>query len=270
MLEAVLELARKIQGESHPETLQVMENLRQILREQGDNVAAEALLQRIVSIREKMNRDNVAGLADEDVTGTTFWREGDEPVEQAEFVAAHRTFIKNLYLENYRYFSTLSISFESRLTVLVAQNGAGKSSILDALACALHAFVTDFAGATALFIQDSDVRRVTINAELLQIETIFPASINLGGEIDTQPIVLTATRLEKGFVGGFGTKISRAMRTALAKGKKVVLPLIAYYGTDRLRDRSSSGDVANADDFETEFFFPHGGLSRLPRPVFQL
>lgn len=258
IMEAALELTRNIRGESHPETLEVMEKLRRLLREQGDSLAAEALLQRILSIREKMNRDNMAELAvadeEEKVNGTDFWHAGNEPVEQAEFVAAHRTFIKNMCLENYRYFTKLAISFESRLTVLVAQNGAGKSSILDAMACALHVFVTDFAGSKALFIQDSAVRRVTMNAELLQIESIFPSSINLDGEIDTKPIILTATRSEKGFVGTTGTWVSRAMRTALAKGQKMVLPLIAYYGTDRLRDRSSSGNVTNAHDFGTEFF----------------
>lgn len=50
--------------------------------------------------------------------------------------------IKKLYLQHFRRFSDFEITFEKQLTVLVARNGAGKSSILDALATALGAFFT--------------------------------------------------------------------------------------------------------------------------------
>ena len=42
--------------------------------------------------------------------------------------------IEELQLENFRGFAPLTIPFERHLTVLVGVNGAGKSSILDALA----------------------------------------------------------------------------------------------------------------------------------------
>ena len=44
------------------------------------------------------------------------------------------------------------------------------------------------------------------------------------------------------------------MRDAVANGKQVVLPLIAYYGTNRLRERATNGETANTQDFESEFF----------------
>ena len=41
--------------------------------------------------------------------------------------------IKSLFLDNYRCFKKFDISFDDRLTVLVGENGEGKTSILDAL-----------------------------------------------------------------------------------------------------------------------------------------
>jgi predicted ATP-binding protein involved in virulence len=45
-----------------------------------------------------------------------------------------------------------------------------------------------------------------------------------------------------------------AMRDAVANGERVVLPLIAYYGTNRLRERVTASEAANEQEFETEFF----------------
>jgi predicted ATP-binding protein involved in virulence len=50
--------------------------------------------------------------------------------------------IKELQLQNFRRFSDFTIGFDESVTVLVARNGAGKSSVLDAVAISLGAFLT--------------------------------------------------------------------------------------------------------------------------------
>lgn len=50
--------------------------------------------------------------------------------------------IKMLTLSHYRRFTDFSMDFDPHLTVLVAKNGAGKTSILDAIATSLGAFLT--------------------------------------------------------------------------------------------------------------------------------
>lgn len=50
--------------------------------------------------------------------------------------------IKRLTLTHFRRFSDFDIEFDPKLTVLIARNGAGKSSVLDAVATALGAFLT--------------------------------------------------------------------------------------------------------------------------------
>lgn len=60
--------------------------------------------------------------------------------------------IENLRIENFRRFESLEIDFHPELTVIIAQNGQGKSSILDACSIALGTFVGafDFGAESAL------------------------------------------------------------------------------------------------------------------------
>lgn len=52
--------------------------------------------------------------------------------------------LDSLRLVNFRCFENLTISFHENLTVLIANNGQGKTSILDAIAIALGSFVGGF------------------------------------------------------------------------------------------------------------------------------
>lgn len=64
--------------------------------------------------------------------------------------------IKSLHLQHFRRFSDFSLELHPRLSVLVARNGAGKTSILDGLAIALGAFLTRLPKVTGLNPKDSD------------------------------------------------------------------------------------------------------------------
>ncbi|MGP7735431.1 AAA family ATPase [Oceanimonas smirnovii] len=66
--------------------------------------------------------------------------------------------IKKLTLTNFRRFAEFEIGFEQQLTVLVARNGAGKSSVLDAVATALGPFLTRLPGVSGLNPRDLDFR----------------------------------------------------------------------------------------------------------------
>ena len=52
--------------------------------------------------------------------------------------------LKNLQISNFRCFDSLSIDLDEQLTVLVAKNGQGKSSVLDAIRIGLWPFVSGF------------------------------------------------------------------------------------------------------------------------------
>ena len=50
-------------------------------------------------------------------------------------------YISKLYLENFRCYDKFEIDFDKDLTVIVAENGQGKTAILDAVAIALGPYL---------------------------------------------------------------------------------------------------------------------------------
>lgn len=64
--------------------------------------------------------------------------------------------IKTLRLEHFRRFDDFTIEFDPQLTVLVAKNGAGKSSVLDGVAIALGQFLTRLPKVSGLNPKDTD------------------------------------------------------------------------------------------------------------------
>lgn len=69
--------------------------------------------------------------------------------------------IKKLILENFRCYTELEIDFHDRLTVIVGNNGNGKTSILDAIAVLLGRFVTRLPGVSGIGTSYSDIRIVS-------------------------------------------------------------------------------------------------------------
>ncbi len=54
--------------------------------------------------------------------------------------------IEKIRLENFRCFEELEVAFREDYTLLVGVNGAGKSSILEAVSIALGSFISEFSG----------------------------------------------------------------------------------------------------------------------------
>lgn len=100
--------------------------------------------------------------------------------------------IDSLSLKNYRCFAQLSIAFHPQLTVLVAPNGQGKTTVLDAIKVALWPYVAGFdMGRTTTDttgIDPNDVRREQVRAH--EMEWRLPAEISAMGRIQVRQLVL--------------------------------------------------------------------------------
>lgn len=66
--------------------------------------------------------------------------------------------IAKIRLTNFRCFEDFSVDFDPRLTVLIARNGRGKSTLLDAVALALGPFLTRLPGIKGLGFKKTDFR----------------------------------------------------------------------------------------------------------------
>lgn len=68
--------------------------------------------------------------------------------------------ISKLEISNFRRFESLSIDFDQQLTVLVGDNGTGKSTLIDAASIALGTLFRKIEHATSPSISSRDAREV--------------------------------------------------------------------------------------------------------------
>lgn len=159
--------------------------------------------------------------------------------------------ISELCLKDYRCFSELSIDFHPAVTVLVAANGAGKTSILDAVAVALGPYVGAFDEANGKHFLASDIRlfptRATQSIEMEHpregVSLVAKGCISVSGEGSSESLEIEWRRSLSGptktkttvkdakVLVAYGKQLQSAARTP---GQAVLLPLVAYYGTGRL------------------------------------
>ncbi len=147
--------------------------------------------------------------------------------------------IERLKLKNFRCYDALDIDFDPRLTVIVGPNGRGKTAIFDALAIGLEPYLREFEVA-GHNICPKDVRRVPVyNRETGHIEgmqTNYPAAVELTGTAGGAGFACVRRLLS-----GDAVQDEAEQLTAYAKGltqeaadAMVVLPVLAYYGTQRI------------------------------------
>jgi predicted ATP-binding protein involved in virulence len=150
-----------------------------------------------------------------------------------------RTFLERIELSNYRCFAHLSVPMHPELTVLIARNGSGKTSVMDAIAIAFGTFVGSFLAGTGIGANQRDVRLRLTNPELRQMEPQFPLKITASGTVNG--LHIEWTRSVNSSKSGTTIKdakpltlIGEGLQRAVIANAPVVLPLLAYYGTGRL------------------------------------
>jgi predicted ATP-binding protein involved in virulence len=155
--------------------------------------------------------------------------------------------LDRLELRNFRCFAQCSIDLHPELTVLVAENGRGKTAVLDAIGISLGLFVDTIAinGQTHGF-ERSDVRLAKNTDE--RMSPVLPVELKASGSADGARLswgravnrlgkerVRTSNRDAQTLVAaaeGFRQRL-----TGFAGGEREQpppLPLVAFYGTGRL------------------------------------
>ncbi|PWQ97365.1 AAA family ATPase [Leucothrix arctica] len=143
--------------------------------------------------------------------------------------------LKRLTLNHFRRFSDFDIEFDPKLTVLIARNGAGKSSILDAVATALGSFLTRLPKVSGINPKDTDFQVLTDGKR--------PPYMRIRCETDTgicwdrtekrDQSTTTASEIPE----AFGLKALNAyvdeFIDAHNQSRAYQLPLFIYYGTGR-------------------------------------
>nr|WP_305729594.1 AAA family ATPase [Pseudomonas gingeri] len=149
-------------------------------------------------------------------------------------------------LQNYRCFGAFEIDFDPHLTILIASNGGGKTSILDAARVALWPFIKAFdLGSQATHsatIQIEDVRLAQFSSG--NMESQVPCSIQAWGvwsdSAHQEQWLQQRISLKKSTntLGDTGVKTLNAhgkrLQEQVRSDAPVTLPMVTYLGTSRL------------------------------------
>ena len=151
-------------------------------------------------------------------------------------------FINKLTLHNFRCFEDVEIEFEEGLTVIVGNNGAGKTAILEGGVIAASSFFLGLDGVFSGSISQDDVLLKSYSlGSNDDVQKQYPTYVTAEGDI-------TDGKEWKRSLNGNGGKTtivdasvmkkkSRMFQDKLRKGdESLILPIIAYYGTGRLWD----------------------------------
>ena len=161
-------------------------------------------------------------------------------------------YIKSFALKNYRCYEEMQIDFNQEYTILVGVNGAGKSTILDAVATALGSFIAGFDGIASNGITREDAHRKMFElGSRIDAEEQYPVEISAICNLNGTEISWTRslhshegrTHISKAkAIMEYGSSLQQSVREG---DKNVILPLIAYYGTGRLYMQKKQKKNAN-------------------------
>lgn len=154
--------------------------------------------------------------------------------------------LDKLRVQNYRCFGEFEIDFDPHLTILIASNGGGKTTILDAARVALWPFVKGFdlgnQTSKSATIQIEDVRLAQLSAGNMEPQT--PSAIEATGiwgettEPDTWVQQRVSLNKSTNTIGDAGSKAltwySKSLQEQVRGDAYVTLPLVTYLGTSRL------------------------------------
>lgn len=160
--------------------------------------------------------------------------------------------LKAIKLRNFRCFKALSVDFHPDLTVLVANNGQGKTSVLDAAAIALGPYVGAFDDGKDRYFSKDDIRLIRDGESNSMELAEGGVAIEADGVIEHKHVAWTremptlkARKRNKGVqvLINYAEKLQRCVRHEAENDRSdeaasgispTSLPLVAYYPTDRL------------------------------------
>ena len=144
--------------------------------------------------------------------------------------------LHQLHLRNFRRFPRLEIDFDPSLTVLVARNGQGKTTVLDAITVVLGTFVGAFDHGKAQHIEKSDARYAPaeggadgVQQYPVRVEAWFhEPDLHVAREL-TGPKNKTTIK-DAASITDWGAGLQQMVRSQAP----LPLPVVSYYGAGRL------------------------------------
>jgi predicted ATP-binding protein involved in virulence len=147
--------------------------------------------------------------------------------------------IDRLTISNFKKFTEQHLDFHKQFTLLVGENGAGKTSVLDALAVAIGLWHKVAPGSGWRNILPEEIRLEPIRVgDRITFSRVLPTCITALGRIGHKDALKWTRMIKKGGARTTNAEAFDAERaiSALAKAsldKRDLLPVLAYYGAGR-------------------------------------
>lgn len=148
--------------------------------------------------------------------------------------------IKEISIKNFRCYENLNISLDDKYTLLIGSNGAGKTTILDAISIALGGYVSYFDRSNYGIIKDDSLYKMYELGSKIERTHQFPVCIKATGKIqESEAEWERALKSERGRTSNVNLKditnyVNVVSEKVSSGDKDLILPIIAYYGTGRL------------------------------------
>lgn len=140
-------------------------------------------------------------------------------------------YLESLRLSKFRRFHSLDIEFHKNITVIIGDNGAGKTSFAEAISKIFSWFNNN--------LEKDDVNGRPITFQDINVNAIDYAEVTGRFQLDKINIFETSlARAFPGFTGNVSSDVNiikqfGAMYRKVAKNTKVMIPLLAFYSVER-------------------------------------
>lgn len=148
--------------------------------------------------------------------------------------------INKLDLKNFRGFDSRELTFNDQFTVLIGDNGSGKTAVLEGVAIALGAFLSGFSGIKSRYIKKEEIyKKYKMHGKKIEIQPQYSVIVKAYGNIDGEEICWSREINDEG--GTTTSKNAKSIMKYASNYQKLVrefdeitLPVISYYSTQRL------------------------------------
>jgi len=150
--------------------------------------------------------------------------------------------IEQIKIKNFKLFKNEEFSFDSQMNVIIGNNATGKTTLLEALSYAVGTIFMGLKREESIPLRYEDKRREIISPDNIEIQ--LPFRIDIKQSLDNKNYEwYRSTNKELG--GATNYKYAKEiidkakeLATKVREGESVNLPLIAYYGTERVNDKN--------------------------------
>lgn len=167
--------------------------------------------------------------------------------------------IKQIKIANFRCFEKLEINLKDNYTVLLGINGAGKSSVLDAISIALGSYLSgyDKISTNSIHTDDAHYKMYQIGSNI-ERQSQYPVDIEMKAVVDQKEITWRRSLNGEGRKTTYGDAkeiidYAKCLQGNVRDGQiNCILPIVAYYGTGRLwmqkKEKKNSNEKSKKAD----------------------